>query len=125
MNAKSRTYGIVGFIFVILGFIGKIFYRDYINSNHIDDFGISDFLPSFFYVVGFSQMLLMATSKFPKTTVIIVTIASVLFELKQYYSSSILDMNDVIASIIGGLISIGIWKFIDTRYFEEDNSPGR
>lgn len=115
MDIKSRTYGIVGFIFVIFGFIGKIFYRDYINSNHIDDFGISGFLPSFLYVVGFSQMLLMATSKFPKTTVVIVAIASVLFEIKQYHSTSILDIKDIVASLIGGIISIGIWKFIDTR----------
>jgi glycopeptide antibiotics resistance protein len=125
MEAKSKTYGIVGFIFVILGFTGKLFYRDYINSNHIHDFGISDFLPSFFYVIGFSQMLLMVTAKFPKTTILIVTLASVLFEVKQFYSNSLLDIKDIIASLVGGLISIGVWKFIDNKYFKNADSPGR
>jgi uncharacterized membrane protein YccC len=115
MNSNSRLFGIIGFTFVVIGFLGKTVYRDYIHSNHINDLSFSDFLPSLFYVTGFSQMLLIATSKYPKATIVTVTLASVLFELKQYYSTSVIDIKDILASLIGGLISMCIWKLINEK----------
>jgi hypothetical protein len=113
MTVRNRLFGLIGFAFVIIGFTGKIFYRDYINSNKINDFGISGFLPSYFYVIGFSFLLLMSTSKFPKITFIIVTTASILYEFIQYVTHPTLDVKDIIASIAGGLTCFLLWNIID------------
>ncbi len=104
-----------GFSMVLLGFISKSFYRDYINLNHINDYGIAGFLPSYFYVAGFALLLLIRPSKHPLMLVSFVTLASVLFELKQYGSSGHFDYKDAIASIAGGLTAFIILKIIDRK----------
>lgn len=47
MTKKNIQAGLIGFIAVILGFLGKAFYRDYIITNSINDFGMAGFLPGF------------------------------------------------------------------------------
>jgi hypothetical protein len=116
MTEKSRLFGLAGLIAVILGFIGKSFYREYIKLHEINDFGIAGFLPSYFYVLGFSLLLLILPAKFPKTVILVVTSASILFELKQYFSTDILDVNDILASVAGGITSILIYRFIDRKF---------
>ena len=106
MTKSNRLFGLIGLLAVIIGFISKAFYRDYININEINDFGIAEFLPSYFYVVGFSLLLLIRPTRFPKLIILIVTFASILFELKQYVSSGIFDINDMLASIAGGISAI-------------------
>jgi glucan phosphoethanolaminetransferase (alkaline phosphatase superfamily) len=106
MTKSNRLFGLIGLLAVIIGFISKAFYRDYININEINDFGIAEFLPSYFYVLGFSLLLLIRPTRFPKLIILIVTFASILFELKQYVSSGIFDINDMLASIAGGISAI-------------------
>ncbi|MGB5667514.1 MAG: VanZ family protein [Maribacter sp.] len=106
MTKSNRLFGLIGLLAVIIGFISKAFYRDYININKINDFGIAEFLPSYFYVMGFSLLLLIRPTRFPKLIISIVTFASILFELKQYISSGIFDINDMLASIAGGISAI-------------------
>ncbi len=50
---------IIGIIAVICGFLLKVYYRPYAYQKNIPDFGIADGAPSFFYVIGFSQLLLL------------------------------------------------------------------
>ena len=115
MTKRSRLFGLVGLISVIFGFIGKSFYREYVKLNEINDFGIAGFLPSYFYVLGFSLLLLILPTKIPKTIILVVTSASILFEIKQYFSTGILDVKDILASIAGGLTSILICRLIDRK----------
>ena len=72
----------IGLIFVCIGFMAKVFYREYIYSHHINDFGMADWLPSFFYVIGFSYLLMVSQVIAPLLITVIVTIASILFEIK-------------------------------------------
>jgi hypothetical protein len=108
MNVKRENiiFGIIGFLAVLVGFLGKTVYRDFINLNGINDFGIAEFLPSYFYVLGFSLLLLIRPTNHLKLIIFIVTVASILFELKQWNSSGNFDVGDIMASIIGGLTAI-------------------
>ncbi len=108
-------YGSAGFLAVALGFLGKSVYRDFIVSNQINDFGIEGFLPSYFYVAGFSLLLMIRPVRFPVLIISIVTLASLLFEIKQSVSSGHIDFIDIAASIAGGLTAFLIFKLIDNR----------
>ncbi|MGB5664374.1 hypothetical protein, partial [Eudoraea sp.] len=96
MKQENKIFGIIGFLAVLMGFLSKVIYRDFINLNEINDYGIAGFLPSYFYVLGFSLLLLIRPTKHSKKIVLIVTIASILFELKQWSTSGKLDLKDII-----------------------------
>ncbi len=115
MGRSNRIFGITGLISTIFGFLAKILYRNYITANRIDDYGIAGFLPSYFYVLGFSQLLLIKPSKNPVLVIAIVTIASVGFEFMQYRHSNHIDIQDIIASIIGGITSMIMVKSLEKK----------
>ena len=115
MTRKSRMYGLIGLLFIIAGFLGKTVYRDFVNVNRINDYGFAGFLPSYFYVLGFSLLLLIRPTSYPKLIISIVTLASILFEIKQWLSTQFFDLNDIIASIAGGITAILILKLIERK----------
>lgn len=115
MSKKSSAFGLFGLLAVVIGFVCKVFYRDYVNSNGINDHGIAGFLPSYFYVLGFSLLLLIRPTRFPKLVISIVTVASILYEIKQYSSEGIFDVKDALASIVGGVTAVLVVKFIETN----------
>ena len=100
----NGLYGIIGLLAVILGFLSKTIYRDYINLNKINDYGVAGSLPSYFYVVGFTLLLL------------IVTLGSLLFEIKQWNSTGKLDVKDILASVAGGLTVLLLLKLVKKRH---------
>ena len=106
MDKARIILGSVGLAIVVLGFSAKSFYRDHILSNEINDFGIQGFSPSYFYVIGFSLLLMMNKGISAKYIVLIVTLASVSYELFQYFRHYILDVPDILASFAGGITSI-------------------
>lgn len=115
MDRNCLLSGIIGLISTLLGFLAKILYRDFVYLNGIDDFGFAGFLPSFFYVLGFSQLLLIKPSIHPKTVISFVTFASIGFEIMQYLSSNHIDIPDIVASLIGGITSVIILKMVQKR----------
>ncbi len=123
MLKKHRVFGFAGFLAVLAGFIGKSVYRDYINLHAINDFGIAGFLPSYFYVIGFSLLLLIRPTKFPKIIILIVSLGSVIYEMKQYIDSGNLDFMDITASLAGGISALIILIIIETKayYYEKSN----
>jgi hypothetical protein len=115
MTKESRMYGLIGLLFTIAGFLGKTVYRDFVNVNRISDYGFAGFLPSYFYVLGFSLLLLIRPTRYPKLIISFVTVASILFEIKQWVSTQIFDLNDIIASIAGGITAVLILKLIERK----------
>ncbi|MBP6795896.1 MAG: hypothetical protein KA143_12615 [Saprospiraceae bacterium] len=105
----------IGLIFVCIGFMAKVFYREYIYSHHINDFGMADWLPSFFYVIGFSYLLMVSQVIAPLLITVIVTIASILFEIKQCFTSGKFDWPDILASLAGGIITVLLYTLINNR----------
>jgi hypothetical protein len=116
LEEKHKASFLIGLGFVIIGFVAKAYYRGYINSHGIDDFGIAGSLPSFLYVIGFSQLLQIRPIKYPALIILVVMVGSIVYELRQYRSSVILDLNDIIASIFGGIISYLILIMIEKRF---------
>jgi hypothetical protein len=117
---KTKTFGLIGLFSTIIGFISKAFYREYIYAQQIDDFGIANFAPSFFYVLGFSQLMLIRPTKYPYAIAMIVMIASILYELMQYRANELLDFPDIIASIMGAICSM-IIIFFTKKKLEKTN----
>jgi len=117
LEEKHKASFLIGILFVVIGFIVKTYYRDYIISHSMDDFGLAGSLPSFFYVIGFSQMLQIRPIKYPALVMLVVTIGSIIYEFKQQMSNSgVLDIHDIVASIAGGGISLLILYIVGTRF---------
>lgn len=116
MEVKQKASFLIGLVFVIIGLLAKSYYRNYIISHGIDDFGLANSLPSFLYVIGFSQLLQISSFRFPALVVLIVSLGSVIYEFRQYFSSGTLDMGDIIASLIGGLVSYIILVYVAKKF---------
>jgi hypothetical protein len=117
LEEKHKASFLIGILFVVIGFLVKVFYRDYINSHGIEDFGLAGSLPSFFYVIGFSQLLQIRPIKYPWLVIVVVTAGSIIYEFKQQSSNLAgLDTNDIIASIAGGAISLLILYIIAQKF---------
>jgi hypothetical protein len=106
MKKIYRIHGFIGLVSVILGFLAKGIYREYIYAQGLNDKVIEGFLPSYFYVLGFSQLLLIRPTRYPWLIISIIMLASVLFEVYQFNSTHFLDVADMIASVAGGLTSL-------------------
>lgn len=117
MNKKNLFHGLFGLISVIIGFMAKVFYRPYAYDYELRDYGLADFSPSLFYVIGFSQLLLLKPTKHPWFVIIVVTLGSVGYEMMQARANGIIDVKDIVASVFGGFISLLIWKMTEkTKY---------
>jgi len=121
LEEKHKASFLIGILFVVIGFLVKVFYRDYINSHGVEDFGLAGSLPSFFYVIGFSQLLQIRPIKYPWLVIVVVTAGSIIYEFKQQSSNLAgLDINDIIASIAGGAISLLILYIIAKKFKNEE-----
>ena len=116
MEVKQKVSFLIGLAFIIIGLLVKTFYRSYIYTNEINDFGLADSLPSLFYVIGFSQLLMISSFKFPSLVILFVSLGSVVYEFKQFYISDHLDIPDIVASIVGGIVSYMILLWVEKKY---------
>ena len=116
LEEKHKASFLIGILFIVIGFLAKAFYREYINRNGIDDFGLAGSLPSFLYVIGFSQLLQIRPIRYPALVILVVTIGSILYEYKQSLTTGIMDVNDIVASIAGGAVSLLILYLVGKKY---------
>jgi hypothetical protein len=106
MNRTRPLYFALGLTFVVIGFVLKAIYRPYANANEIKDLGIANSSPSLLYVIGFS-LLLSINARFNVIYVtMVVTVGSLLYEIRQYFDHDKFDISDAIYSIIGGFLTI-------------------
>lgn len=113
MKHLNMSNGFIGLLAVIAGFIAKTLYRPYAYEHKLMDYGIANSAPSFFYVIGFSQLLLLKTNSNPRTIILLVTLGSVAYEIFQSRHQP-LDVTDMIASLLGGAVSLMIKNKIKT-----------
>jgi hypothetical protein len=121
------------FIIFLLAFIiteiGRKVYRPYIYSNNIFDFWIADTIGNFtgtIAIIFFDLAIiniLPEKSKDGKWYILFITIGLIIYELVQYIlpGRNTCDFRDIIATIIAGLISLGLYKLIYSEKFD----PGR
>jgi glycopeptide antibiotics resistance protein len=110
----------MGLTFSVLGFIAKLPFRKFIYENNIYDFGLSGSLPSFLYVIGIIFIFLYFNGgedrKRVFMTMLIMTAGALAYEFEQYFSNMVFDINDVIATILGGLVALILYKNISRGY---------
>ncbi len=110
----------IGIVFLILSFLANSVYHDYSNKNAPDLFRFASFLSCLFYVVGFSLVFLIKTFSYPSIVILIVSLISIVNEIKQFRASGILDVNNIVASLIGGIVAFLIWSVIEKRSHNQD-----
>jgi len=117
-------------IFVFMFFlteIGRKIYRPYIYSNDIFDYWIADTIGNLtgtIAIVFFDFAIVNPKHRQGRIFLIIITLGLIVYELLQYFSPrSILDWRDMIATLIAGLISWGIYEFLFKKLKEKEITP--
>ena len=117
-------------IFVFMFFlteIGRKIYRPYIYSNDIFDYWIADTIGNLtgtIAIIFFDFSVVNPKHKQGRIFLIIITLGLIVYELLQYFSPrSILDWRDMIATLIAGLISWGIYEFLFKKLKEKEITP--
>ena len=117
-------------IFVFMFFlteIGRKIYRPFIYSNDIFDYWIADTIGNLtgtIAIVFFDFAIVNPNRRNGRIFLVIITLGLIVYELLQYFSPrSILDWRDMIATVIAGLVSWGIYEILIKKLKEEEISP--
>ncbi len=122
MEPKNRSSLLIGIVFLILSFLANSVYHNYLNNNGPDLSRFAGPLSCLFYVIGFSLVFLIKTFSYPSIVILVVCLISIVNEIKQFRASGILDVNNIVASLIGGVIAYLIWKAIEKRSTNQDKN---
>ncbi|MCA0932716.1 hypothetical protein LCM02_09660 [Lutimonas saemankumensis] len=114
MNEINKNHFIAGLLAVLAGFAAKTIYRPFAYEHQVNDFGLSDGAPSFFYVIGFSQLLLVKKFRHPRLVILMVIAGSLAYEFWQMRNQA-LDFIDLGMSLLGG-----IGSFVLLKIFQND-----
>jgi len=112
MKNKNKTILIIGLTFGVLGFVSKLIYRPWVIDNNINDLGINEFAPSFFYTLGVCLIGASFSKKKPKIMMIFIALGSIAYELEQIFTSYYFDLKDLFAIIIAFLVGLFIFNVI-------------
>lgn len=127
---KFDSKRVILFITFLLAFIiteiGRKIYRPYIYSNNIFDFWIADTIGNFtgtIAIIFFDLAIInipQEKSKNGKWYILFITLGLIIYELVQYIlpGRNTCDWRDIIATIIAGLISLGLYKLIYSGKFD-------
>jgi uncharacterized membrane protein len=117
-------------IFVFMFFlteIGRKIYRPYIYSHDIFDYWIADTIGNLtgtIAIIFFEFSIVNPKHRLGRILLILITLGLIVYELFQYFSPrSILDWRDMIATLIAGLISWGIYEFLFKKLKEKEITP--
>ena len=115
MTKKNKKILSIGIIFGVLGFASKLLYRPLIMTNDINDIGINEFAPSFFYTAGLCLIGASFSKKKPQITMIFIALGSTAYELEQIITDYYFDIKDLFAIMFALLISIFIFKIVESK----------
>jgi glycerol uptake facilitator-like aquaporin len=115
------TFFIFIFMFIFTE-IGRKIYRPNIYSNDIFDYWIADTIGNFtgtIAIVFFNLTISNPEYRIGKYFSFLIAIGLVVYELLQYFSPrSVFDWRDIIATLIAGLISFLIYKWVNNKFVE-------
>ena len=125
-NRRIAFFVIFVFMFILTE-IGRKIYRPYIYSNDIFDYWIADTIGNLtgtIAIIFFDFAGVNPTHRQGRIFLIIIPLGLIVYELLQYFSPrSILDWRDMIATLIAGLISWGIFEFLFKKMKEKQIAP--
>lgn len=105
---------------------GRKVYRPYIYSNGIFDYYIADTIGNLtgsIAIIFFDFVFINPTKKQGRIFLVLITLGLIVYELLQYFSPrSILDWRDMIATLIAGLFSWGIYEILLKKLPEKENA---
>lgn len=105
--------------------LGRSFYRPYIYAHKIDDYFIADTIGNSFGTITAIFMILTLSGKGTNKdwSIIFIIIAGLLvYELLNLTGKTSVDINDMIATIFFGMISVLIYYFLLKKYGEDNYS---
>lgn len=123
---KRQLYYILFFIFLIITSLMSTIYRSYVYNNNIKDYGLADIFPNIGAVLA-ASFLFMARGRHEKyKDELIIILGAVLgFIIYEFIQIVIpigtFDWNDIIGTIIGGIITFLIHKIITKRFEFKDS----
>lgn len=120
LEEKHKASFLIGLAFLLIGFVVKVFYLRHIDSIGLNEFGLAGSLPSFLGVIGFSQLLQIRPIKYPSLVMIVVTAGSIIYEYKKSFESGTLNVNNIVASIVGGAVSLLILYVVAEHFKNKD-----
>jgi hypothetical protein len=116
IDEKRIAFFLIFVFMFIITETGRKIYRPYIYSNDIFDFWIADTIGNFtgtITIIFFEFAIINPKYKLGRIILIFITLGLIIYELLQYFSpKSILDWRDIIATLIAGLISWGIYEIL-------------
>ena len=126
IDNKRIAFLLLFLIMFVITEIGRFKYRPYIYSHHIFDFWIADTIGNFtgsMAVTFFDLAGVNPKHKQGRWFILIITIGLIVYELVQYIlpGRNTCDWRDIIATIIAGFISWGIYELIYKKYKETQN----
>jgi hypothetical protein len=99
--------------------IGRRIYRPYIYAHDIFDFWIADTIGNLtgtITIIFFELTIINPEHRKGRMLMVLIPIGLVGYELAQYFSPrSILDWRDMVATVIAGAISFGIYEVVCRR----------
>ena len=115
-NERKIFFGIFISMFVLTE-IGRKIYRPYIYANDIFDFWIADTIGNFtgtIAIIFFDLALVNPNYKKGRWFILFITFGLIVYELVQYIlpGRNTCDWRDIVATIIAGIISFGLYELI-------------
>ena len=125
-NKRIAFFLIFVFMFVLTE-MGRKIYRPYIYSHDIFDYWIADTIGNLtgtIAIIFFEFSIVNPKHRLGRKLLIFITLGLIVYELLQFFSPrSILDWRDIIATLIAGLISWGIYEFLFEKLKEKEIRP--
>jgi len=126
IDAKRIAFFLTFVLMFVLTEIGRFKYRPSIYSNDIFDFWIADTIGNFtgtIAVIFFNLAVSNPKYQLGRIYLFLITLGLIIYELIQFIlpGKNTCDWRDIIATLIAGLISWGIYEFIFKKYPEKIN----
>lgn len=121
---KKATLFIASFSYAVTE-LGRSFYRPFIYSNKLNDWLIADTIGNSFGTMTAVFMIITLSGSGTKRDfriISIITAGLVVYELINLTGKTSIDINDMFATIIFGIISALIYSIILIKY---GNQPGK
>ena len=119
MSNIRIVFIITGVAFLVLTHLGDTYYRDWVYSNQIADFGLANYLPSItgtittiFLLIGLSK----ESFKKAPTSAFWVMVGCVIYEVIQpILGTGVFDWLDLVAVVITGCIVVSALKISNKK----------
>lgn len=124
IDEKRITYFLIFVVTFVITEMGRKIYRPYIYSNDLFDYWLADTIGNLtgtIAIIFFELAFIYPNYGSGRKLIILITFGLMVYELLQYLSPrSILDWRDLIATLIAGLITWGIYELLSKKIKEKE-----